>query len=85
MSPTVAPEGGAGLGDELRMSGKERVRLVEMEMVAEGRQSLREAAERLGMSYRQAKRVWRRYQANGAQGLVHAGRGRVSNRGYGGR
>ena len=84
MSPTVAPEGGAGLGDELRMSGKERVRLVEMEMVAEGRQSLREAAERLGMSYRQAKRVWRRYQASGAQGLVHAGRGRVSNRGYGG-
>lgn len=71
------------MGDELRMSGKERFRLVEMEMVAEGRQSLKGAAERMGISYRQVKRIWRRYLASGAQGLVHAGRGRRSNRGYG--
>jgi len=71
------------VGDDMRMSGKERARLVEMAKVAEGRQRLGEAAERLGISYRQAKRVWRRYQQGGAQGLLHAGRGRVSNRGYG--
>lgn len=34
------------------MTGKERRRLVEMEWVAGGRESLVEAAERLGMRYR---------------------------------
>jgi hypothetical protein len=71
------------LGDELRMSGKERARLVELERVMEGRQSLGEAARRLGVSYRQVKRVWGRYRKSGALGLVHGGRGRSSNRGYG--
>jgi len=34
----------------------------------------------LGLSYRQVKRVWARFRAEGAEGLVHRGRGRVSNR-----
>jgi len=43
--------------------------------------SLVTAAELLGLSYRQTKRVWRRYRDRGDAGLVHLGRGRSSNRG----
>lgn len=68
------------MGDIVAMKRKERVKLVEMEMVAGGRESLVEAGRRLGLSYRQVKRVWARFRAGGAGGLVHRGRGRVSNR-----
>lgn len=47
------------MGETLRMSAKERQRLVELESVSRGEQSLAEAARRLGLSYRQAKRSWR--------------------------
>ena len=39
-----------------------------------------EAAERLEVSYRQAKRLWRRYREEGAKGLEHGSAGRASNR-----
>ena len=45
------------------MSAKEQKRMVTMANVKAGRMSLREAAEALGLSYRQAKRVWERYRA----------------------
>ena len=64
----------------LAMSGKERRRLVELEEVRKGHGTLQAAAERLGISYRQLKRSWTRYEAEGAAGLVHRGRGRPSNR-----
>jgi len=67
------------MGDKLRMSRKERRRLVEMALVAEGRLTLRKASERSGLSYRQMKRIWKRYQAEGAAGLVHRGRDSPSN------
>ncbi len=38
------------------------------------------AATLLRLSYRQLKRVWRRYGQQGDAGLVHQGRGRSSNR-----
>jgi len=38
------------------------------------------AGKLLKLSYRQAKRVWRRYEDKGDKGLVHRGRGRVGNR-----
>src|SRR6201993_4396798 len=41
-----------------------------------------EAAEMLGLSYRQSKRVWARYRAGGAKALQHGNCGRVSNRAY---
>src|SRR6202158_4466492 len=41
-----------------------------------------EAAELLELSYRQAKRIWSRYRAGGAQALQHGNCGRVSNRAY---
>jgi transposase len=43
---------------------------------------LREAAELLDVSYRQAKRIWARYRAGGAKALQHGNCGRVSNRAY---
>ena len=67
-------------GDRLTMSGKERRRYLEMEAVRGKRQSLREAAQRLRVSYRQARRIWRRFAEEGEGGLVHRGRGRRSNR-----
>src|SRR6202162_5421454 len=43
---------------------------------------LREAAELLELSYRQAKRIWARDRAGGAKALQHGNCGRVSNRAY---
>lgn len=62
------------------LSLKERARLVELEAVKAGRQTVVEAAERLSMSARQGKRIWKRYRCEGAKGLVHRSRGRPSNR-----
>jgi helix-turn-helix protein len=39
-----------------------------------------QAAEVLRLSYRQLKRLWRRYQQCGPEGLKHGNAGRVSNR-----
>src|SRR6202030_3125679 len=41
-----------------------------------------DAAPLLGVSYRQAKRLWRLYREEGAAGLKHRGAGRASNRGH---
>lgn len=62
------------------LSTKERARLVELELVKAGRQTLRAAAERLDLSRRQIRRIWKRFGRKGAKGLVHGGRGRPSNR-----
>jgi transposase len=42
---------------------------------------LQHAAEMLGGSYRQTKRVWRRYREHGGEGLKHGNAGGESNRG----
>lgn len=62
------------------MSQKERVRLIVMEQVKEDELTLVEACEVLGLSYRQTKRVWRRYQVDGQKGLVHGLRGKPGKR-----
>lgn len=64
----------------LRMSRKERHRLELLGRVKRGDLKLSKAAELLGVSYRQAKRVYGRYQELGDKGLVHRLRGRPSNR-----
>ena len=64
----------------LRMSGKERDRLTILAGVQAGELRLVQAAELLGLSYRQTQRVWRRYQDQGDAGLVHRLRGRPSPR-----
>jgi transposase len=48
--------------------------------VAAGTLSLGSAATLMDVSYRQAKRLYRRYRADGAAGLKHRGAGRASNR-----
>jgi len=64
----------------LIMSQKERTRLGVMKQIEARALSVAAAGRLLGLSYRQAKRVWRRYCQQGDKGLVHRGRGRTSNR-----
>jgi transposase len=64
----------------LAMSQRERERLRVMGMVKGLQITLRKAAELVAVSYRQCKRIYRRYQDEGDKGLVHRSRGRVSNR-----
>lgn len=61
------------------MNTRERRRLTILARVKEGVLKLIVAAEMLQLSYRQAKRVWRRYQQEGDAGLVHRQRGRSSH------
>jgi molybdenum-dependent DNA-binding transcriptional regulator ModE len=61
------------------MSGKEFKRGAVLERVSQRKLSLKEASEVLGLSYRQAKRVYKRFREEGASGLVHRSVGRVSN------
>lgn len=70
------------MAGHLLMSRKERSRKTEFDLVLGGRQTLVEAAERLGLSYRQCRRSFQRYREQGDGGLVHRSRGRPSNRGY---
>jgi hypothetical protein len=64
----------------LQMSRKERNRLAVMGQVKHSQLSLRQAADVMALCYRQAKRVWRRYQDKGDAGLVHGLRGRPGAR-----
>jgi molybdenum-dependent DNA-binding transcriptional regulator ModE len=70
--------------ETLLMSGKERKRLVVMEQVDKEKMTLAQGAKVMALSYRQAKRVWARYQKKGDAGLVHRSRGRPSPRGKSG-
>ena len=62
------------------MSRKERDRMTIMVGVKREELTQMQAAKLLGLSYRQTKRVWQRYQAQGEAGLVHRLRGRPSGR-----
>ena len=64
----------------ISMSREERKRLEVLSRVKSGSLSLVAASELLGLSYRQTKRIWSRYQSEGDRGLVHRLRGRASNR-----
>lgn len=62
------------------MSARERERLKIMAGVAAAAVTLIAASGLMGVTYRQAKRIWRRYQDEGDAGLVHRLRGRPSAR-----
>ena len=64
------------------LSRKELSRVEAMGRVQARSLRLGEAAELLGLSYRQAKRIWARYREGGAKALQHANCGRGSNRAY---
>lgn len=68
------------MGDHLIMSQKERDYKAILEGVLAGHITLKDAALKMGVSYRHAKRLKRRYVASGDAGLVHKSRGRTSAR-----
>ena len=61
------------------MSVRELKRHEVMGRVSRNEIGLRDAAALMEVSYRQAKRVWRRYRQEGARGLVHRSAGRRSS------
>jgi transposase len=61
------------------MSVKELARAGVLARVEAGTLSLGAAASLMAVSYRQAKRLYRRYRAEGAKGLTHRSAGRRSN------
>lgn len=62
------------------MSRKERRRLELLSRVRDRALKLVNAAELMEVSYRHAKRIWRRYRHQGDVGIVHRLRGRRSHR-----
>src|SRR5215831_21186663 len=69
----------AGLG-RTALSAKEVERAGVLRRVKEGKLKVVSAAQLLGISTRQAKRLWKRYQEQGIEGLKHRAAGRRSNR-----
>lgn len=67
------------MAGKLPMGQKELLRSRVMARVAEGQLSLKEASLKLKVSYRQAKRILRRYRQQGEEGLLHKLQGRISN------
>src|SRR5208283_4355833 len=64
------------------MSKGELDRVEVLARVKSGSLRVVDAAALLRMSYRQAKRLWKRYGKEGAAGLKHRSAGRRSNRAY---
>lgn len=64
----------------ITMSAKETERIAIMEALKEKRMKQKQAARVLGITTRQVRRVFIRYKTEGAAGLAHKSRGRVSNR-----
>jgi transposase len=62
------------------MSERELRRAAVLAQVKSGAWTVVEAAERMELSYRQAKRLWKRYREGGAVALAHSSAGRRSNR-----
>src|SRR5690348_611262 len=65
------------------MSQEELRRVEVLARVRSGQLRVIDAGRLLGVSYRQAKRLWKRYREQGPAGLKHRSAGRRSNRGYG--
>lgn len=64
------------------MSRRELKRVEVLARVRSKELRLMDAGELLGVSYRQAKRLWKRYRKEGAAGLKHGSAGRQSHRAY---
>ncbi len=59
--------------------GTERLRGKIMEMVKQKQKTLKTASVELGVSYRQAKRIYQKYLEGGDEALVHGNKGKPSN------
>src|SRR5688572_28190331 len=62
------------------MSEREMRRAAVLAQVKNGAWTMVQAAERMELCYRQAKRLWKRDQRKGVAGLVHGSAGGSSNR-----
>jgi len=67
-------------GGALAMSQRERSRLVIMWRVRNRAMTIMEASEVMRISYRQCRRIYKRYREEGDRGLIHRNRGQPSNR-----
>ena len=63
----------------LLMSRKDCRRIQVLSRVKEKLISVGKAGELLGLSYRQTRRLWKRYREGGEKGVIHRGRGAESN------
>ncbi len=66
--------------EQVQMSVKEAERLSTMRQIDKKVLTMKKAAEELGVSLRQAKRIRKRYLAAGEEGLISRKRGQASNR-----
>lgn len=68
------------MGERISMSQKELGRLQELQKVQQKRQTITQAAENLGLSIRQVKRLFKSLKIEGPRGLISRKAGRASNR-----
>jgi predicted DNA-binding protein (UPF0251 family) len=64
--------------EKVLMSQKQLQRYRMMGLVEERRITSREAGEKIGVSHRQAKRIWQRVREKGVKGLIHGNTGRIA-------
>src|SRR6202171_4669199 len=64
------------------MSKRELRRVEVLARVRSQKLRIVDAGRLIGVSYRQAKRLWKRYREEGAAGLKHRSAGRASNGGH---
>jgi len=81
MSPNRTSRKEVRLG-RTEMSQEELKKVEVLARVQGGGLRVKDAAALLGLSYRQAKRLWKRYRQEGAAGMRHGSAGRRSNRAY---
>jgi transposase len=65
--------------EKIEMGQKQWQRWQVMRMVEEGKITLKEAGEKIGVSYRQAKRIRQAVKEKGVKGLIHGNTGRLSS------
>ena len=65
--------------DKITLSQKQIQRFQVMSWVEAGKIPLKEAAKKIGTSYRQAKRIRKRVKEEGVQGVIHGNTGKPSN------
>ena len=68
--------------ETLRMSRKERERVILLRQVETGEMLLKEAAWQMRVSVRQAIRIKKRFEARGTEGVLHAARDMPPNNAY---
>lgn len=60
------------------MSQQELGRVVVLRLMAQRQWTVRKGAEEMGLTVRQARRLLRRYEKEGARGVMHRGRGKAA-------